>query len=282
MNWYIFAAISILSISIANLFQRIAMKKVASDPIVSAIVFQFLVTFVTAVFAIFRGFKMPELSQWPYFLVASIFYAYGTLFIFKAIKTIEASELSIVAGIGSFATIISAFIFLGERLKLIQLLGVGLTIIAVVIINKVKNKVKVDRGLLFALTGNSLYGLAITVDTYILKSYDAISYTPIISLVPGIILCLIYFPKIKSLANNLKQSLDINLGIYSLLYGIQAVTYFLAIENGALASQISSIFKIEIVLTVIFGAVLLKERKNLVIKIIGLVFAIGGAILIAR
>jgi uncharacterized membrane protein len=281
MNWLIFASISITSIAIANLFQKIAMKKKDSDPVISSIVFQLLVTLITLIFAIFNGFKIPELSLWPFFLIASIFYAFGTLFIFKAIKTIEASELSIVAGIGSFATIISAFIFLGERLKLIQLLGVFLTIISVVIIKKVKHKVKVDKGLLFALIGNSLYGLAITVDTYILKSYDAISYTPIISFIPGLILCLIYFSKIKSIVNNLKQSFDINLGIYSLLYGIQAVTYFLAIQNGALASQISSIFKIEIVLTVILGAIFLKERKNLVIKILGLIFALGGAFLIA-
>lgn len=281
MNWYIFASISIASISIANLFQRIAMKKKDSDPIVSSIVFQFLVTFVTVIFALFKGFKLPELSQWPYFLIASIFYAYGTLFIFKAIKTIEASELSIVAGIGSFATIISAFIFLDERLRLIQLLGVALTITAIILINKVRRGIKIDKGLLFALIGNSLYGLAVTVDTFILKGYDAVSYTPIISFIPGVILCLIYFPKIKRIAKNLKQSFDVNLGIYSTLYGIQAVTYFLAIENGALASQISSIFKIEIVLTVILAAIFLNERKNLIIKIVGLILAIGGALLIA-
>lgn len=281
MTWLIYVSISIASIAIANIFQRIAMVKKDSDPIVSAIVFQFLATIVTFIFTFFKGFYLPSVNLLPYFIIPSVFYAFGTLFIFKAIKRIEASEASIISGIGSLATIISAFLFLNERLRIIQIAGVFLIILAIFLVNRIKGKVKLDRGLMLALIGNSFYGLAVTGDTFILRSYDAVSYTPVIFLLPGIILCIIYYSKLKKIVSNIKEGFDLNLIIYSVLYGIQAVTYFLAIENGALASQISTVFKIEIVLTVILGAVFLKERKYLPLKLIALILALGGAYLTA-
>jgi drug/metabolite transporter (DMT)-like permease len=280
MNWLLFASISIISISIAGLFQRLAMKKTESDPVVSSIIFQFLVTLITAIFAFIKGFELPTLPLLPFFLISSLLYAFGTLFIFKAIKKIEASELSIVAGVGSFTTIISAFIFLDERLRFLQLAGVVLIFLAVWIINRAKRSIRFDKSLLFALIGNSLYGLAVTNDAYILKSYDAISYTPVISFIPGLILCLIFFNKIKSKLINLKHSVGTNLVIYSTLYGVQAVTYYLALENGALVSQMSAFFKIEIILTVTLATIFLSERKNLLAKAIALFLALGGAYLI--
>lgn len=279
MTWLTLALIGILSVSVANLFQKLAMKKEESDPVISTIAFQFITAIFAFIFSGIEGFKLPPVSLiFPNFLISTVFYGFGTLLIFKAIKEIEASEMAILVGASSIATIATAFLFLGERLSLLQFLGVLLILSSVVIAEFKRNSFKLNKGAVYALLGNVLYGLAVTNDTFILKSYDAISYTAIMLLLPGLLISIIYPLKFMSLIKNLKSHLSLNLGIFSFLYGIQAVTYYLALQTGALASQISIIFKSEIILTIILATIFLKERKNLIIKIIAAILVTVGVI----
>lgn len=282
MNWPIFASISIVSISIANIFQKKAMKDEKSDPIISSIVFQFLLTIFTGVFALIKYFKIPSVDiVFPYFVISTFLYAFGTLLSFKAIKMIEASEMTILTGFGAIATVISAFLFLNERLSLYQMLGVVLVLLSIFIVEFKRKEFKIGIGALYAVLATILYGLAVTNDANILKSYDAISYTPIMSFLPGLVLCLIYPNKTTQLIKDLKHHISTNLGIYSFLYGIQAVTYYLALEKGAFASQMGVISKTQIIATVILASIYLKERENILKKVIAAILTTIGVILIA-
>ena len=133
MNWFFFILISILSISIANIYQRKAMREEESDPLAASIFFQFFIAALTGVFAYFYGFQLPPFKEFPLnFVISSSFYAIGTLLIFKAIKEIEASELVILNVFSAVVTIIGANIFLNESLSFIQVIGVTFIIFAMV------------------------------------------------------------------------------------------------------------------------------------------------------
>ena len=113
MPWTIFAAISIVSMSVANLFQKIAMKEKKSDAITSALIFQFLCVAFTGAFALVKGFRVPALAiLFPYTLVSSLCWAFGTVCFFMAIKRIEASEMILLTGFGAIVTIVVSSIFL--------------------------------------------------------------------------------------------------------------------------------------------------------------------------
>jgi len=71
-----------------------------------------------------------------------------------------------------------------------------------------------------------------------------------------------------------------NLTFFSIFYAIQAITYYVAFERGAGAGQLSAIVKSSIILTVLFAAIMLKERNDLGKKIISAIIMTLGVLLL--
>jgi uncharacterized membrane protein len=71
-----------------------------------------------------------------------------------------------------------------------------------------------------------------------------------------------------------------NMSLYSGFYGIQAITYYMAIGSGANVSQMSPITRSQVILTVLLAAVFIKERERLPIKIFSAMLVMVGALLI--
>lgn len=280
MQWLPLVFISVVSSSFASLFQKVAMKDQKSDPVVSAIAFQFILGFIVSLFALAKGFQLPDSSLIPFFLASGVLYGVGTVCFFKAIKIIEASEMTILGGSGVIVTILASMIFLGDKLSPLQLFGTGLILCAVVLISWKKKSLKVNSGTWLALAGTSSYGLAVVFDTFIIRSYSAVWFLPIASFGPGILMTLWYYRKIASIVGYVKQ-INKNLIIYSVLYAVQAVAFYVALENGALVGQLSSIARASIVLTVILAAVVLRETKHIGKKIVGAVLTTIGVLLVA-
>lgn len=279
MNWYIFAVISIISSSVSALYQKIVMKKDDSDPITSTILFQYLLALYSFAFALFIGFHPASLSLWPFFLLSGSLYAVGSLAFFRSIKLIEVSEMTVLAGFGVLFTILASFIFIHDRLTSQQLIGAILILCAVMLINYNKKTFKLNSGTWLALLGSASFGIAIVIDSYIIKQYDAVSYLPLSTMITACILSLRYIQKMPSVIRSVKR-IDPNLLTYSLIYTISAITYFLALQYGALVSQMSAISRASIILTVIFAAIFLKEKKHVWKKIVAAILTTVGVLLV--
>lgn len=281
MNWFILAIAAIFFSSIANLVQRVAMKEEQSDPLISAILFQLILALLTGIFALIRGFIPPPFFEFFWqFMISAFCYALGTLCMFQAAKRIEASEKIILSASGAIVTIVVAIIFLHESFSVKQLIGTGLVLLAVIL---VQNKLRLTKniGTLYAILGTSLYAIAVVSDTAILRHYDAVSYTPIASFLPGLVLLLFNFRVISKFKRlHLSSKYLLNLFLFGLFWGIQAILYYSAINLGANASQMAPLFRSEIILTVLLATIFLKERKNLTIKLFSAVIVSIGLLLI--
>lgn len=278
--WIAYALIAIGSISIANLFQKLSMKKEDSDPVIAAIVFSILLGIFSGTFALLVGFHLPNKNILPFFVISTAFYAFGTIAFFKAMKAAEASVVIITTGFGAIVSILSAYIFLGERLSNNQLLGSAIILLAVALVSGKKQKeFKLNKGVLYSLIGTSLYALAVTNDTHIILNYEAISYTPIMSFLPVLLLIAIYPQKIKPSILALTK-FEKNIYLYSFLYSIQAVSYYLALQHGAMASRMGILFKAQIILSVLLAIIFLKERKNLGKKFLAAILVTIGILLL--
>lgn len=279
MQWFIFAGINVVSSAVSALFQKLAMKKEESDPVIASILFQFLLTFFGALFALFTGFHLPSLTLFPYFLLSGALYAGGTVAFFRSIKLIEASEMTVLAGSGVLFTILISFLFIHEQLTPTQLVGAILILCAVILINYNRKTFRLNTGAWLAVLGAACYGIAVVADTYIVKRYDAVSFLPLASFTPGLIISLWYARKVPETIRSLKH-IDRNLLIYSFLYAIQGVTFYLALQYGALVSQMSTISRASIILTVLLAMILLKEREKVILKVLSAVLVTAGVLLI--
>lgn len=280
--WIFFALTSVFTDSLSNLTRRILMKKDTSDPYVSAIVFQFLLAIFTWIFAWSRGllFIFPKTSLWPNIVLSSVLYATGTLLNFKAYKKIGASEVTILGAFGSVASIIFAVFFLQESFGILKLVGTLFILISVIILYG-GTTFKLNKGMWYAIGMACCFGVAIVNDTFVLKSYIAIPYVPIISFLPGLFLLIAKPQSIVGIRNIMKNKQVVSpLIILCIVYSIQAITYFLAIEKGAHASQIGPISKSAIIITVLLATIFLRERDNLLKKSLSTVLVMVGVLLL--
>ncbi len=278
MNWLVLALVNIVSISIGNLYQRKAMQAEDSDPIGYAIVFQFLLGFAVLLFAMVVGFKLPPIATYPLnFALSAVFYGIGTLCMFQAAKLIEASELTIIAALGSMVTIIASVIVLHENFSLQQALGVLLIFIAIIMVQK-KRSLKLDRGAWWGVVGTCLFGLAVVSDVFVIKHFDPVSYAVAMCFMPGILLLCLFPRKIKVFKPIVSSGR--NLFIFVFLYAIQVISYYAALGLGANASQLSPITRAQIILTVLLSAIFLRERDRLWLKLGAAILTTAGVLLI--
>lgn len=281
MNWLFFALLSAITLSIANLLQRVMMKQESSNVLAYSIVFQFLCAIIVGIFSFFKGFVMPPVTHMPInFLLMAIFYGLGTFLLFKALQFAEASEVTIITASRSLITIISAVIFLKESFGFANLIGTFCILGAVFLIAKKPKDISLRKGALYAVGMALCYGLAVTNDVYILRSAEAISYTAIGFLFPGIFLFFLKPTVIKQLHIFLQPKIFKNMLVLCLLYSIAAVSFFTAVTSGAHASQIGPVNQSSVIITVILAAIFLKERDHLDKKFISAILVTLGVVLL--
>lgn len=280
MPWFFYAIISVFGTALANIFQKILMKDDKSDPVVFSITFQFLLFVLTFIFALFKGFVLPPLlTHWLYFVLGAVLYAFAVITNFYAVKKTDVSNVVIIGTMSSITTIIFAVLLLNDDFSLIKSLGTGLIILSIIILYK-NRKFEFDQGFYYALLSAILFGLAVVNDAFILKSYDAISYTPVMSLLPGFVMGAIYQKKLPKIHTVLTGKRFQNIFLLSLFYSIAAVCFYLAIVSGGNASQVSPINRASIIVTVLLAAILLKEREHLLRKFLSAILVTVGVLLL--
>src|SRR3990167_1871915 len=94
MNWLLLTLVSVFGVSFAVILQRVLMKGDRSNPYSYAIVFQLIIAILNLLIAIGLGSQIPTLSEkFPYWIVAAILWAGGSLFFFKAIQLLQMHTL---------------------------------------------------------------------------------------------------------------------------------------------------------------------------------------------
>ncbi len=280
MSWLFLLLINVVVMSVASLFQRLAMKEKNSDPVLSSIIFQFILGLLVTAFILTKGFVWPTLAHLPFILFSASLYAIGCVMFFKAIKLLEASEMTILGGVGAIVTMICAYFFLGERLVVSQYLGAALVLLSVILIQYNGQKFILNKGVIYVLLATSLYSFAVTSDTFVIKSYDALSYAAIMSFLPGIMLCF-FFPKSLPKLPKAVKTISKNLLIYVFLYAIGVITFYASLGQGAMLSQVGVIVRTQIIFTVILAAVFIKENDRLLRKILAALIGMIGIMLVA-
>ncbi|MEK7060766.1 MAG: DMT family transporter [Patescibacteria group bacterium] len=213
MSWLLFVFINVIVMSVASLYQKIAMRDENTDAVISATTFMIVSGICYFLYALIKGFHIPTISLLPYFIITATLYAVGTILFFHAIKKIEASEMSIIGGVGPIITIIASVLFLRDVFSAQQLLGVLCIISAVVLINYKKGGIVINQGVWLALAGTACYGIAVIFDTSIIRGFEVASFIPIGTAGTSFIMMLTYPKKIplvwKALIKIEKKSFDL-------------------------------------------------------------------------
>lgn len=281
MSWQLLVAISVLTYSISVLLQRVLLKDDKSDPVAYSIIFQILVGVLITIYAFIHGFQIPNLMPIiPNLILMTILYGAGNVFIFNALKLIQASEFTIIFTSRSLWTIIAAVLFLGERFTTQQVFGTTLIISSVVMVTGGLKLKTLKNGHAYALLAGLAFGLAFANDAFILRNFDVPSYLSLAFIIPALAVLAIKpgsIQKMKPLLEKAKLAKLLLLGIF---YAISAITVFLAYQVGRNAAQIAPLNQTSTIITVLFGIIFLKESAQLAKKLVGTIVSFIGVLLL--
>ena len=210
-----------------------------------------------------------------------IFYSVGSVCIYQAFKESPASEVSIIFTSSSAWAVVSAMIFLGEKLTLSNVFGIVSIIFGVIVINYQKSKWKLEKGHLYALIAAFMFGVAFTNDALIMKYYHtAAPYVFLAFILPAFAI-LLYRPKLMaSLPYYFSKKIIGKLLLTSAIYALSSIAIYTAYKVGGKASIITPIQQSNVVITVILSYFLLNEKDKLPQKILGAILVFGGAMIL--
>jgi len=281
MNWFLLSIISVITLAVSNLLQRVLMKDEKSNVVAYSLAFQLTCAVLIGVFAFARGFVMPPIQElWLNFVLITVLYAAGTLFLFRALQNIEASEATIITSSRALWTIVVALIFLGESFDFLKTLGVVLVLGSVVLVSLKREAVRFNKGIFYALSSAFCYGVAFATDTFILRQSDALSYTTLAFLFPGLFILAIRPKILAQMKPLLSTSILSKMVLLGLFYSTSAITIYLAYQQGGAASQLAPINQSVAILTVLLAVIFLGERNQLWQKFTGAIMATAGILLL--
>lgn len=281
MTWQFFLLASILVSSVNGLIHRTIMKNEQSDSKAQAVLFAGLTGIFGLVLALLTtGFHFPPFSLWFNFLLMVALITSASILTFHAYQTVEASEMGILLSTERLWTVIAAFVFLGEAATISKVLGTVLVLVGVGIVYWKRHKVKFGTGLSLALVAAFLYGISYANGFYILRFFDAPSFVVFGSLLPAFVIILWQPKVIEKMRFYLIPKNGILVSLSAFLDTLMSVFLYLAYQLGRNASQISPLAATSLVVTVILAAIFLRERDNLLRKLLGSVVVVLGITLI--
>jgi len=280
MPWYFFLSIAIMAVAVSTIISRTIVAGKDSDPISFAIFFQAVAGVAVALFAIFKGVDFSGYDLiWPNLILMTFLYAYFNIFKFKALKEDDASKFAVIFQFNTLIPVIMAILILGERVSVWQGFGVALILAGVILVTG-KIDFKKEKGEVYSVIAAILFGSAVANDFFIVKNVSVDTYVALSFLSPALILSLIYPDSVKRIkqfttVKSLRPSL-----IAGALFGLAAISVYTAFKIGNNAAQISPLFQIATIVTVILGIIFLKEKENLLKKLLGAALSFIGVILI--
>jgi drug/metabolite transporter (DMT)-like permease len=276
--WLLFTALSGALYTGEGLLQRFLLRSQKD-----AWAFSFFYSLVGTVVSLPFMLSAPRLpsspSVWLLALAVGALIVVHNLLIFKASNHLEVSLVGSLAKLRLAWIFILGIVFLGSPFSWAKLFGTILTMLAgIVIIHRFKRPDSLT-GVSFVLSATIFNAAIIILSKYLLGSFNAVSLTFFATFLPATILNFILMPRaisrIKKLFRDDWRIVLLACGLGSLAN--LALNQALSLHDAASVVVISEVF---LVLTLVGEHILLKEKEQLWVKIVSVLLAVGGAVLI--
>jgi bacterial/archaeal transporter family protein len=217
--------------------------------------------------------------------IAAMLYSAGYLLFFRGLEIGNISIVAATMNLWAVFTMLFAFVFMGQRLTLIQLLGVlmiisGATLASVNWSDVRKREFQVSAGIREAVLGALFFGIFWNISQVISEQLGWLLTTLFVKL--GIVVCLLIFFLLARRAFGLSQAsrrtkyVLVLMGIIETA-ALAAVNYGLTIGDAILITPIASALS---VVTISLAIIFLKEKVTR-LQALGIVTAIVGIVVTA-
>ncbi|KKQ24098.1 MAG: hypothetical protein US40_C0011G0013 [Candidatus Roizmanbacteria bacterium GW2011_GWC2_37_13] len=226
----------------------------------------------------YKKFSLPTGFQpWFYLMVAMLFYGLFDRLRFYATAALEASRMTVVNNVSLIVAVVLSFFLYAESLTTNKLFGFILVLFALFLVSIDKVSKINWKGVFLAIIVNIFLGIAWALDKKGALFFNVETYNVLAWILPMVF---VYFPYIKF--SDIKKEVNLSFWKITLLAFFNMIALFLNLKALSLAdaTRVIPIVQTSTLFTVIFGIILLKERKHLIRKLIAGLIAVFGVYLL--
>ena len=219
-----------------------------------------------------------SLSSYFSLLIVVLFAFIGNIFIIKAYKTEDVSNINIIWRISLVVNFLNGYLLLSERISYLNLLGIFLILLGIIVIFYNGKSLHLSSGFIFALSGGICFGMVAYLNKITLSNFSPVAFL-VAANIAGTTFAL-FMP--KALAEMLpilrKYSWKILLSRFTSFIAYLLFIYAIAREKISVVN--TNYETLSLLSVVILGIFFLKEKSNFQQKLAGSLFCTLGIILL--
>ncbi len=277
--WFLFVTLYIILAVAFTQFYKIVLNTSKSDGTLTV-----LLQFIAGLSALLLSpvFKFTFPTDWKVYLllgIACIFYALSDRMNTTVRSGIEASTFSIIKQLSTVFMILAGFLFFKEQFVWKRIIGAGLIIFSNILIFYKKGNQKLDKYVLLGILSNIIYSVALLLDVNISDSFNLAFYVALTLLVPALFITIAERVKLANIKKEFKNGNKQAIFITGLCWGTMIVVQLRAYQLGE-ATSVAPLCALTVIGNVLVGYLFLKERNNLLKKLIAAFLIIVSVFLI--
>lgn len=278
MSFALAISISIIFIVIFNQSAKYLFNKSVSEG--ASVIIAELIGAIGALLwiPVFSFNLIMPLALWGLLLIACIFYAVNDRLGAKVKKNLEVSVFSVVNKTSDVFLIIIGFLVFRQVPTLGKIIGVVLIILGQIILSYKKGKIVINKYFALGLLTNLIFSVAMSIDIGISDKLSIPVYVAIGLAVPALLIFIFERIKISTLISEFKGMNKVILTLVGLSWGSFIVMSLYAYQHGEIISVVA-LTSLSVLINVVVGIILFKEKENLINKIIAAIVVVAGVIL---
>lgn len=278
-NWLLYVLLYLVLATAFTQFYKIATKTLKKAGALTVLL-QMTAGLTALVLCPFFEFKFPtDVKVYIMLGISIIFYAISDRMNTTVRSGIEASTYSMLKQLSTTFMIFAGLIFFKEEFILTKFIGAMLIIISNLIIFYKKGKIEFNRYILLGILSNIAFTIALFLDVNISDNFNLPFYVALTLIIPSLLIIIFERIKPSEIKNELINGNKKAIFITALSWGIMIVVQLRAYQLGNV-TVIAPLCSLTVMLNVIVGYLFLKERDNLLRKIISAILIIISIILI--
>lgn len=225
-------------------------------------------------------FKFPNsISIYIMLGISIIFYGISDRMNTTVRSGIEASTYSMLKQLSTTFMIFAGLIFFKEEFVLMKFIGAMLIIFSNLLIFYKKGKLEYNKYILLGILSNIAYTVALFLDVNISDNFNLPFYVALTLIIPSLLIIIFERIKFSEIKNEFTNGNKKSILITALSWGTTIVVQLRAYQLGNV-TVVAPLCALTVILNVIVGYLFLKEKDNLLRKIIAAILIIISIILI--
>lgn len=278
-NWLLYVILYLFFATVFTQSYKVATKSLKKAGALTVIL-QTTAGLTALLLCPFFEFKFPtDIKIYILLGISIIFYAITDRINTTVRSGIEASTFSVLKQLSTTFMIIAGLVFLKEEFVITKFIGAMLIIFSNVLIFYNKGEMKFNRYVLLGIIANISYTVALFLDVNISENFNLPIYVAMTIIIPAMLISIFERISPKDIKDEFINGNKKAMILTGTTWGISIVTSLRAYQLGNV-TIIAPLCALTVMLNVIVGYLFLKERDNLLRKIISAILIIISIILI--